>query len=298
MPRTEHIILVGLIMGTLARFVLLKVDFRQYPSYPQGYIIHLTLGAIAAGLGAVILPALLNKDYTAVTFLTIAIQQFREVRRMERDSLDNLEVNELVKRGSAYIEDISKKFEARNYAALLVSISATLAIYITQNIFIGIIAGIIFIAVFSYTMKGKKLMDVAGIEPAKLHFKGAFLLVDDIVIMNIGLEPSRDKVLDKGVGILITPKDHSAKVTLTNTGQRQAMLYDVVSILGVRRDVDEPEYTPMARRNPDTGTVGLFLMTSEIDVRGIIEVVKRTPVLETCKKQPIDSFAGKRLLGK
>src|ERR1700688_3740409 len=92
-------VMIGVIFGVLARILMLRTDYRQYPTYPHGRIIHLSLGAIAAALGAVAVPSLLNKEYTAVTFLALAAQQFRDVRRMERETLTKLDELELVSRG-------------------------------------------------------------------------------------------------------------------------------------------------------------------------------------------------------
>ena len=39
---TEAVIL-GMIAGFLARLYMLRTDYRNYPSYPHGYIIHLSL---------------------------------------------------------------------------------------------------------------------------------------------------------------------------------------------------------------------------------------------------------------
>lgn len=78
---------MGLGIGTISRIVLLKNDYRNYPGYPHGYVTHISLGFIAAALGAVAVPALVEKEYTAVTFLALAAQQFREIRNMERESL-------------------------------------------------------------------------------------------------------------------------------------------------------------------------------------------------------------------
>ncbi len=72
---------MGVLFGVAARFTMLRTDYRQYPTYPHGKIIHLSLGVIAAGvLGAVAVPSLLEKNYTAITFLAMAAQQFRDVR--------------------------------------------------------------------------------------------------------------------------------------------------------------------------------------------------------------------------
>ena len=74
-------------MGFFDRLYLLCSDYRSYPSYPHGYVIHLSLGAIAAALAAVAIPALLVKEYTAITFLVLCAQQFRDIRNMERETL-------------------------------------------------------------------------------------------------------------------------------------------------------------------------------------------------------------------
>ena len=76
---------LGLFLGVLARVALLRSDYRQYPTYPHGYTSHLFLGIIAALVGAVSIPALLAEEWTAVTFLVLVAQQFREIRSMERD---------------------------------------------------------------------------------------------------------------------------------------------------------------------------------------------------------------------
>src|SRR6185312_3355870 len=101
-------VIIGIIFGFLARTLLLRTDFRQYPTYPTGRIIHLSFGFVAAFIGAVSIPAVLESDWTAVTFLGLAATQFREVRKMERDSLENIDTSELVKRGAPFIEGMAQ----------------------------------------------------------------------------------------------------------------------------------------------------------------------------------------------
>lgn len=161
MPKDETIILIGTAIGTIARFYTLRVDYRQYPGYPQGYLLHLTLGLIAAALGAVALPALLKEEYAAVTFLALAAQQFREIRNMERESLINIEKTELVKRGDAYIEDIARKFEARNYLALLTGLVTCGTIIVTKRLDIGIIVGIILLISLKFVLTPKQIGSIA-----------------------------------------------------------------------------------------------------------------------------------------
>ncbi len=106
---------------------MLRTDYRQFPGYPQGYSVHLSLGFIAAALGAIAPPAIVNGDLAAASFLALAATQFREVRSAERETLRNLEETELVPRGPAYIEGIARVFETRNYLAMLTGLGASLA---------------------------------------------------------------------------------------------------------------------------------------------------------------------------
>ena len=84
-------VVIGIIFGFVSRLTLLRTDYRQYPTYPQGRIIHLSFGFIASFIGAVAIPAVLESDWTAVTFLGLAATQFREVRKMERESLEKID---------------------------------------------------------------------------------------------------------------------------------------------------------------------------------------------------------------
>lgn len=48
-------IIAGVIAGIATRLYMLKTDYRQYPTYVHGKVIHIALGLIAAGLGAIIM---------------------------------------------------------------------------------------------------------------------------------------------------------------------------------------------------------------------------------------------------
>ncbi len=99
--------LFGVTIGVLTRLYLLKTDYRQYPTYLHGKIIHIALGFIAAGLGTIAVPAIMEKEFAAITFLALAASQFRDVRNMERNTLNELDQYELVPRGKTYIEGIA-----------------------------------------------------------------------------------------------------------------------------------------------------------------------------------------------
>ena len=142
-----YVIITGIVMGTAARLITLKVDLRQIPTYPSAYFNNIILGLIASALGAIAIPALLAKDFVSVTFLTVAVQQFREVRIIERESFEKLEHTEYVQRGDAYIDGISKTFESRNYISLITALLTVLVSKIINrpemilNIIFGIITG-------------------------------------------------------------------------------------------------------------------------------------------------------------
>ena len=108
-------VLISVGFGVILRILLLRTDLRQYPTYPHGRVIHISLGVIAAAMGAVAVPALLGKDYTAVTFLSLAAQQFREVRNMEAQQSGESGCDGVGSPGLFYIEGIAMAFEGRNY---------------------------------------------------------------------------------------------------------------------------------------------------------------------------------------
>ncbi|MCK9222779.1 MAG: YIEGIA family protein [Limnochordia bacterium] len=289
---------LGTLMGTLARLYMLRIDYRQYPSYPQGYIIHLSLGFIAAFLGAVALPALLNQDFTAATFLALAATQFREVRDMERKTLLNLEPTELVQRGTAYIEGIARVFEARNYLAIFVALLVSIGYMATASLHEGwrfmVAVGIGLLSAYSLNklMRGKHIGDIADIKPGIISFDGPLLRVDHIVIMNIGLQESRQRYLTHGQGVIISPKDPNAKATLASPGQMQAIVHDLSAVLGLRLDIGEPEYLPLPRRDAQTGAIGLAMIPSSPSIEAMIEAARRVPVLEASVRKPLDAKAG------
>ena len=50
-------LILATLAGFLARLYMLRRDYRQYPSYPQGWAVHLFVGFIGAAIGAVVVPA-------------------------------------------------------------------------------------------------------------------------------------------------------------------------------------------------------------------------------------------------
>lgn len=286
-------IIWGIFMGFFDRLYLLCSDYRSYPSYPHGYVIHLSLGAIAAALAAVAIPALLVKEYTAITFLVLCAQQFRDIRNMERETLLKLEASQLVPRGADYIEGIAKVFEARNYLVMMVALVTTGGI-IFLEVRAGVFLGILAIIASHILMSGQKIGEIAEVREGRVSFDGPLLMVDDIVIMNVGEKKARTKILSEGVGLILTGKDDNGRAALNNLGQRQAILHDIAAIIGSKAEIGEPSYTPMARKNVDTGAIGIYFLPNERDIEGLIKAVKRTPLLESAvsKKNSVKRSIG------
>lgn len=282
----EHIILIvtATILGTLSRMLTLKEDYRQYPSYPNGYLIHLLTGFVAAALGAVSIPALMTKNFVAVTFLTVAIQQFRDVRKMERDSLTDLENTESTYRGAAYIDGISKTFEARNYFALIVAFVSGLTIQLVHNenawinVASGTVVGLIVHFILKRFSKGKTVGDIATVKEGKIEIKGSELFVDGIYVSNLlGTENAQELFQNEGMAVVIYPNEPYFRITLDNFGQRQAILFEATRAVGVKR-------YHFSRKDFEKGRVVITLVPILPDLNKLIETVKNTPLLESAKK--------------
>jgi uncharacterized protein len=286
-------ILFGVFVGVVTRLYLLKTDYRQYPTYLHGKIIHIALGFIAAGLGTIAVPAIMEKEFAAITFLALAASQFRDVRNMERNTLNELDQYELVPRGKTYIEGIAIVFEGRNYLVIFTSFVSTLA-YLAWNIWAGVIASIIGLLVARKFKSGSRLKDIVDIEYVEPHFEGAGLYVDNIYIMNIGLPARQKEILRYGMGFILKPKNFNARSTIANLGQRQAILHDVSTALGVYRDSGTPALVPLAKRDLDDGRVGIFILPQEKDIEKAKEIIGNVPTLENAIRMPTKSEANKK----
>lgn len=286
---------VGVVVGTIARVRLLRMDYRQFPSYPQGYATHITLGFVAAFLGAIAPPAIVTGELAAASFLALAATQFREVRTAERETLRNMEETELVRRGPAYIEGIARVFEARNYAAMLTGLLASLAGTIAFQFGVGwsiaaaVGAGALTAQVLQRLMGGKRIGDIADVTPVPVTFEGPVLTIDGVSITNVGWPESRRRYLDEGIAVKIVPHDADGRATLANLGQRQAIAHETALLLGVELDVDEPEFIPVARQNPKTGVVVMAIVPLLRDETTLVQAVEYVPVLDGASRKPVSS---------
>jgi hypothetical protein len=272
--------------GTTARFVTLRIDLRQIPSYPNSYFINLVTGFFAACLGSVAIPSLMSNDFAAITFLMLAVQHFRDIRKQIQESLEQVDPVGFAPRGSAYIDGISKTFESRNYISLLTSLGTVLTLYLvmSENIWLNFIAAAaaataLIWAMVSFT-KGKCIGDICTLHFGEIEIRGSELYVDGIwVTAMLGLEKKRKLFLDEGVALVATPKSQKQRLTLENDGQRAAILYDAVRSFGAK----ELRFT---KRSFTDGRVVVAFVPIINDRDKILEAVRNTPILESIRKRP------------
>lgn len=283
----------GLMVGVLARTAMLRSDYRQYPSYPHGYTTHLFLGAIASLAGPVAIVALIEGQWTAVTFFLLVAEQFRGIRSMERDALKALEDDELVTRGSEYIENIARVFETRYYIVIFVSASAT-AGYEFQSLWAGLLFAFIAFGLGLALMQREQLGNTVEVEAAPVTVKGQDVWVRDIYIINVGLAESREIIEKYAIGAVLTPKNDTGRDTLANLGERQAILHDATAILGVRKEADTPEFTPLSKRDVKTGRVAVYFVPMEKDPDTLVRMLRKAPVLESARGRSLYARMGKK----
>lgn len=135
-------------------------------------------------------------------------------------------------------------------------------------------------------MAGSKLKNIVEIEYVQPRFEGAGLYIDNIYIMNIGLPKRQEEILEYGMGFILKPLNFNARETIANLGQRQAILHDVSTALGVYRDSGTPALVPLAKRDLDDGRVAVFILPTERDVQKAIKIISEVPVLENAIRMP------------
>lgn len=292
----DRVFVVALTIGVLSRIIMLNLDKKQYPTQPNLILTQMVLAFVASALGALVVPALIAKSYTSITFLSLAAEQFRKVRENRRDSLQNLEDIQLVKRGSAFIEEIARTYEVRNYMCILTSFMTIALHYLlikdfnfTSNVSLtaSAIFGITLALVMKKLLTRKSIEDIADVREVKISFVDESIMqVGDLKgITNVGLESERERYLSKGVGIEIIPKDknYTNASILYDPGQRQAIVYNIYSRMGLLREDDEPAFVPLPRRNPKNESIILAYIPIERDPQKVIQAIKSCPILSSSK---------------
>ncbi|MGL4913740.1 MAG: YIEGIA family protein [Romboutsia sp.] len=292
----DKVFFVGLIIGIVSRIIMLNLDQRQYPTQPNVLLSQIVLASVASALGALLVPALIERSYTSITFLSLAAEQFRQVRENRRNTLQNLEDNQLVQRGEAFIEEVARTYEVRNYMCIITSFSTvglhyliTSELKLNSNIALTISAlvGVGIALVLRKLLTRESIGDIADVVEVDIKFVDEFIMqVGDVKgITNMGLKSDRDRYLSRGLGIEIIPKDknYSNAGILMDPGQRQAILYNIYSRMGILRENNEPAFYPLPRRNPENESLVLAYIPVEKDVDKLIEAVKSCPILSSSK---------------
>lgn len=272
-------------MGTIARLYTLKIDTRQTPSLPNGYFISIFMGFVSSALGAVAIPALLAKDFVAVTFLTLGIQHFRDIRKTEQESLCKLEKFEYTRRGGAYINGIAKNYESRYYFSLIVSLLVVLVLRIIHsdnivlNVLIALFIGIFVIVLLQTFTKGKSIGDICTLKEGKIKFENSDLKVNDIYVTNeFGSKENQKLFENEGIAIIVEPTKPKFEATINSKGQKMAMLFEATHTFGKNR------LACFNKIYVGGKVIIAFVPILKNEPKIIMDVIKKTPVLEESRK--------------
>lgn len=293
----RHSFLLALLLGTLCRFFVLRIIDKQYPTRPQDYIEQIIMAGLTSALGAIALPALMDKEFSALTFLAVGIQQFQGLSKQEKITLSNIDENELVLKGASYIDEISSTYEVRSYVSLFAALFSSIAYIYTAKrfeenilicssvaIFFAIITGL----VFRKILKRNSIGDIADVKPAKLSFEGPIMKINDVVITNIGLKSTREKFLKDGVAVEVIPKDKKNFGIINDLGQRDAMIHNIFIHTGIDKDVDEHDIVSTSKIDLNKKSILIVFMPILNDMKLIEQVIKSTPILESSKGKQSD----------
>lgn len=288
----RHAFITAMVIGTLCRFFVLRVKDKQYPSRPQDYIEQIIVAALAASLGSVALPALIDKEFSALTFLAVGIQQFQSLSQEEQITLENIENDDVIDKGQPYIDEIASTYEVRSYVSLFSALIASLTYIFVSRIYgdsilictlTSAIGGIILALIFRRLLRRESVDDLADIYLGKITFDGPILKVNDVDIGNIGLKDSRTKYLEKGIAIEIVPKDMGSFGTINDIGQQKAIIYNIYIQLGMDKDVDDRDLLAIAETDLKKKSVIMVMIPLLKDEITFIKAAASTPIICTSK---------------
>lgn len=146
------------------------------------------------------------------------------------------------------------------------------------SILIGIASGFL-VMFFCYRFtKGKNVGEICKVHIGKMDVRGSELFVDDIFVTNyLGWDVCRDMFRTDGIAVVLEPRDAASRVTLDNLGQRQAIMFEAVRSLGVRK------YRFMELHIP-SGKIIIAFVPIIHDADRLIKAVNNTPILENSHK--------------
>ncbi|MGI6663497.1 MAG: YIEGIA domain-containing protein [Bacillota bacterium] len=125
-------------------------------------------------------------------------EQFRSIRGMERDSLKALEDNELVPRGTEYIENIARVFETRYYIVIVVAAATALGVLAAVSAHGGRL-GRRGLHVGRRPHSGRDhRRDGRVWRAAPVAVRGSDVWVGDILIFSVGLKESQEFIREMG----------------------------------------------------------------------------------------------------
>ena len=295
--------IVALFMGILCRGLVLRVTDKQYPSRPQDYLEQIIISGLAAALGAIAFPALIDKEFSALTFFAVAIQQFQGISQEEKITIENIDNGEVVPKGEAYIEEISSTYVSRSYISLFSSLAASVIyIYVARAYKLGflpctilsVIGASIVGIIFKRYLTRQSIGDIADVVEAKINFAGPILKVNDVFINNIGLEDTRNKYLKDGIALEIIPKNMKSYGIVSDLGQRQAILHNLYIHFGINKDVDEKDLLAVTKIDLEKNTLVIPYLPLVKDMNELIRVVKSTPILEVSRGKQ-STYSGEKL---
>jgi hypothetical protein len=181
-------------------------------------------------------------------------------------------------------------FEGRNYMVIFSSFLSSLFTILFGWMW-GVVAGVIATWIAMIFKSGKSISTAASVEIAEVKLDGPGLYVGDIYMMNVGLEQNRALISKHGMGLILTPRNRNCRITLSNLGQRQAMLHDLSTILGVYRDSGEPALVPLGKLDMNDGRLALLILPQERDPQLAKLVLERVPLLESAVRMPSEAKA-------
>ena len=65
----DKIFFIAIIIGILSRVIMLNLDQKQYPSQPNILLSQIVLASVASSLGALLVPALIERSYIYYIFI-------------------------------------------------------------------------------------------------------------------------------------------------------------------------------------------------------------------------------------
>ena len=131
------------------------------------------MAGLTSALGGIALPALMDKEFSALTFLAVGIQQFQGLSKQEKITLNNIDEDELVPKGVTYIEEIASTYEVRSYVSLFAALCSSIGYILVakrfgENILIctavAAILALIVGLIFRRILRRNSINDIADIK--------------------------------------------------------------------------------------------------------------------------------------